>query len=634
MKSPVRSFCYLVLFCLLACQALALAAPVITTHPADISGAIGTQAIFTVVATGNPAPTYQWLLNGAPVAGQTAASFTPFIVDGYHNGWTFTCVVTNSSGTVTSRTATLTVSGSTPAAPAIMIQPADIIRPIGTQATFTVWATGNPAPTYQWLLNGTPVAGLTTATWPPFTVDGYHNGWTFTCVATNASGTVTSRSATLTVGAAGGGPTITTQPTDVIRAIGSPATFTVVATGTPAPTYQWLINGVPVNRQTAASFTPFIVDAYHNGWTFACVVTNVHGTVTSRAAIVVVGAPPDSNSFGYDAAGRLTSSIQADGLTWAYSPDAEGSVLTTAQAAADTSASGGLGNGIPDWWELSYFGSRLADSLARPFAAQGDYTSYLMKFALGVDPTAKYSGQAFTSGTLAYIDGRSYRSVTFIRSRNAGAMLSPQQSSDGVNWFSGPAYFAEVSVEDLGDGTERVVMRCLTALPAGANLLFRLKADGGAGYVDYSSAPAVIPAAPGWALAGLGLVLLIAIAGRSLRRGSLAGAASLVVVLLMVFHSQAQAQVDESGDPGWIAIGASPDAPARATLLSPMASLGTQSMFYMLRRRRPSTILQAATCKLWPRASTTTLFGSSTMSGIGSIIRPTTEASKGPTSPI
>lgn len=37
-------------------------------------------------------------------------------------------------------------------------------------------------------------------------------------------------------------PGITTQPTDATVVEGNKATFTVVATGTPEPTYQWKID--------------------------------------------------------------------------------------------------------------------------------------------------------------------------------------------------------------------------------------------------------------------------------------------------------------------------------------------------------------------------------------------------------
>lgn len=263
------------------------AAPSITTQPADLLGEISTQATFTVIATGIPAPTYQWRINGINQAGQTSASFTPFPIAGYHDGWIFDCVITNASGSITSRTATLTVGA--PTAPAITTQPADVVGAIGTQATFTVVATGIPAPTYQWRINGETQAGETGASFTPFPIAGYHNGWTFDCVITNDSGSVTTRAATLQLPTA---PTITTQPADVSATIGTKAAFTVVATGAPAPTYQWYMNGNRAEGQTEASFPAFTVANYHNDWTFACVITNASGSVTTHTATLRVLFPP------------------------------------------------------------------------------------------------------------------------------------------------------------------------------------------------------------------------------------------------------------------------------------------------------------------------------------------------------
>lgn len=89
------------------------------------------------------------------------------------------------------------------------------------------------------------------------------------------------------------------------------------------------------------------------------------------------------DSFQYDDSGRLYQATQSNGLIHNYSTDDEGSLLTVSSSSTDTTAGGGLGNGIPDWWENYYFGTAGID----PLASRGDGVSYLMKFALGLDPT-------------------------------------------------------------------------------------------------------------------------------------------------------------------------------------------------------------------------------------------------------
>jgi hypothetical protein len=84
-------------------------APTITTHPTNQTVTVGQAATFSVTATGAPPPTYQWQKNGADIAGATSAAYTTpaTMAD---SGATFRCVVSNSQGTVTSNSATLTVN--------------------------------------------------------------------------------------------------------------------------------------------------------------------------------------------------------------------------------------------------------------------------------------------------------------------------------------------------------------------------------------------------------------------------------------------------------------------------------------------------------------------------------------------
>jgi hypothetical protein len=81
----------------------------ITTQPASQTAAVGQTATFTVVATGAAPLTYQWQKNGTAIAGATAASFTTAAITAADNGATFTVVVSNSMGSMTSAAATLTV---------------------------------------------------------------------------------------------------------------------------------------------------------------------------------------------------------------------------------------------------------------------------------------------------------------------------------------------------------------------------------------------------------------------------------------------------------------------------------------------------------------------------------------------
>lgn len=85
------------------------ASPAITTQPASASATVGGSAQFTVTAAGSPEPTYQWQFNGAPIAGATGAALAVSNV-GAANAGSYSVVVTNDLGTVTSSAATLTVN--------------------------------------------------------------------------------------------------------------------------------------------------------------------------------------------------------------------------------------------------------------------------------------------------------------------------------------------------------------------------------------------------------------------------------------------------------------------------------------------------------------------------------------------
>jgi hypothetical protein len=90
--------------------AILYVAPSIATQPVGVTASAGQTATFTVVATGTPPLSYQWRKNGVNISGAVAASYTtpPIVVA--DNGASFTCVVTNNLGSVTSSGAVLTVN--------------------------------------------------------------------------------------------------------------------------------------------------------------------------------------------------------------------------------------------------------------------------------------------------------------------------------------------------------------------------------------------------------------------------------------------------------------------------------------------------------------------------------------------
>jgi hypothetical protein len=87
-------------------------------------------------------------------------------------------------------------------------------------------------------------------------------------------------------------PAITTQPANVTVSAGSLATFSVLASGQPAPSYQWRKDGVPLAGATGTSFTLPSTQSSDAGG-YSVIVSNSLGSVTSSTAALVVAPPPN-----------------------------------------------------------------------------------------------------------------------------------------------------------------------------------------------------------------------------------------------------------------------------------------------------------------------------------------------------
>ena len=159
-------------------QFTASTAPSISSHPASITVGAGQTASFSVTASGTAPLTYQWQRNGVNIANATSTTYS-FTTTAADNGATFRAVVSNSFGSVTSNSATLTVLTNSPPT-GVITAPANGTNYRGGQ-TFTFSGTASdpeqgplPASAFTWQVDFhhdehthphvAPISGITTGT--------------------------------------------------------------------------------------------------------------------------------------------------------------------------------------------------------------------------------------------------------------------------------------------------------------------------------------------------------------------------------------------------------------------------------------------------------------------------------------
>jgi gliding motility-associated-like protein len=297
---------------------IAVADPTITTQPTATQTICvgGTPSALTLAySNGTGTPSYQWYSNtttattgGTLVAGATAASYTPPVLNTAGSFYYYGIATLSGSGcgTATSASAVVVVI----ADPTITTQPilTQTVCPGGAPTALTIVSSGGTGTTsYQWFSSttnstagGTLIAGATSASYTPTTAavgTTYYYG--VATLSGSGCGTATSATGAIVVSQ----PTVSAQPT-VTQTIcdgGTASALTVAYTGgIGTASYQWYSNtissttgGTLIAGATTSTYTPTGLAA--GTYYFYCEITlsgSACGTITSNVAAVIAVADP------------------------------------------------------------------------------------------------------------------------------------------------------------------------------------------------------------------------------------------------------------------------------------------------------------------------------------------------------
>jgi hypothetical protein len=167
--------------------------PLIAIQPAAQTVVAGRIAFFQVSFSGTPPFNFQWFDGAAALPGATNATLLLVNVSDA-NGGSYSVVISNTAGSVTSSVAALSVIDP----PVITTQPAAQSVGLGANVSFQVAASGTPPFTFQWFVAGAAIPTGTAATLHLTNV-GVANAGNYRATVRNAASTTISAAAALTV---------------------------------------------------------------------------------------------------------------------------------------------------------------------------------------------------------------------------------------------------------------------------------------------------------------------------------------------------------------------------------------------------------------------------------------------------
>lgn len=263
-----------------ALWAQGVVAPSIVTPPANVQVFVGDTATFSVLADGTPPITYQWRKNGTNVGGATSTTLFLNAVAAADSAL-YDVVATNSAGAATSPPAFLYVNKRPQTI--TFNAPASAIA-AGSGVTLNAAASSALPITYTLVAGAARLAGnVLTGNGGPVVVRASQAGNGTFDPAEPVEQTITFVAGALS-------PFIVSPPTDQTITAGATATFRAGAIGTPAPTYQWQKDGVPIGGATAATLTLTNTTLADSG-RYTVTATNSSGNHAATATLTVQAAP-------------------------------------------------------------------------------------------------------------------------------------------------------------------------------------------------------------------------------------------------------------------------------------------------------------------------------------------------------
>jgi hypothetical protein len=349
--------------------------PVLTEQPSDVQADEGGEAAFSVTAEGAAPLACQWYsvsklatgkegkpaalkdtLGKAPagalkITGSSTERLTITGLTATLNNTHYYCAVTNSAGSVNSKSAALSVRAKgipQMDAPVIVTHPHDATVMEGEPISFTVVATGDGTLHYEWSMVDAGVPTVFSNDTPTFALTesanhGIHNGYDIWVKVISEYGEAISDKARIRVNAKDS-LRITSHPEDASAASGKPVSFTVDAAGGAQPlTYKWYgysgMAGAVVAMTNAMDKTlAILANPSENGSFYYCVVTDADGNaaqsgyayleVTSASTQVFTDVSPD-DWFYSDVMNAAALGLVNGATPTTYAPD---SSLTIAEA--------------------------------------------------------------------------------------------------------------------------------------------------------------------------------------------------------------------------------------------------------------------------------------------------------------